>query len=220
MARPRVKPRTRMLLGPGVLAVVASVAWFLLPAPFSHGLILGLLIGPLALVGLVFLLARRVRRRLDARLDPPPLPTASWDYAMELVDLDGEPADLRGAAGSVLVLNFWATQCAPCVAEMPGLQRLRDATADLGVRFALVTREPRDVARRFAQARALDLPIYVLAGEPPACFESRAVPATFVLDRRGRIALRHVGAAAWDAEEVVAFVRDLATAPARMQVGR
>jgi len=220
MAGPGPKPRGRLILLLALVSVVAGVAWVLLPAPFSHGLIVGLLLGPLLLAGAVMILVRSMRARMGARagagLEPPPLPTASWDYVMDLADLDGAPADLRDARGRVLVLNFWSTWCAPCVAEMPALERLRDATADVGVRFAFVTREDPAAVRSFLEKRGLELPVYVASGETPDPFRHRAIPATFVLDRSGTIALRHFGAAAWDAEEVVAWVRMLATAPAGM----
>ena len=67
--------------------------------------------------------------------------------------------------------------------------------------------------REFLAKRDVDVPIYVLEGDVPQCFESRAIPATFVLDKSGKIVLRHLGAAAWDHEGVVGFVRGLALAP-------
>lgn len=217
MGRRRPNPRGRLVLFFVVLAVLAATAWFLLPAPFSHGLILGLLLGPLLIAVVVLLLLRvmqaRVRARANVPLEPPPLPTDAWDYAMELVDLDGTTVDLREAEGRVLVLNFWSTRCAPCLAEMPALVRLRDATADLDVRFALVSHDERAAVERFLERQEIDLPVYLASGEIPEPFRHRAIPATFVLARNGTVALRHFGAAAWDAEEVVGFVRTLATLP-------
>jgi hypothetical protein len=81
------------------------------------------------------------------------------------------------------------------------------------VRFGFVTREEAGVVRPFVEKRGIDLPIYLLKGEPPECFKTRGVPATFVLDRHGSIAMQHVGAAAWDADSIVAFVRGLAAKP-------
>ena len=96
---------------------------------------------------------------------------------------------------------------------MPNLERLRRATSDVEVALACVTQEPVKTVREFLEKRDIDVPIYVLDGDVPECFKSRAIPATFVLDRNGRIVLRHFGAAAWDDEGVVGFVRGLALAP-------
>ena len=209
-----MKRKARRLLVLGVIASVALVAWLLVPGPFGHGVIVGLLAGLGSLLGGVVVLGRIMRRRLKRKLEPPPLPTSSWDYSMELADLVGRPVSFADSAGQVLVLNFWATWCAPCVAEMPSLRRLLDETADLDVQFGFITREDPPLVRRFVEKRGIDLPVYILSGEPPECFKGRAIPATFVLDRAGTIALRHFGAARWDAENVVAFVRGLAATPA------
>jgi thiol-disulfide isomerase/thioredoxin len=133
---------------------------------------------------------------------------------MEGKTLDGEVVAFSRFSDKVLVLNFWATWCAPCIAEMPSLARLREKTAGLPVHVACITREDREVVRTFLERRELNTPIYLLRGEAPACFDSRAVPATYIISRGGLIAFRHIGAAAWDAESVVAFVRGLAVAPA------
>ena len=121
---------------------------------------------------------------------------------------------LSDSNGKVLVLNFWATWCARCVAELPSLQRLRAKTTDLDVRFGFISTEDLPVVQRFVEKKDIDLPVYVLSGETPDCFKSRAIPVTFVMDKAGMIVLRHLGAAQWDAESVVTFVRGLAVTPA------
>jgi len=208
-----MKHKTKLQLVLGLIGITALVAWFLVPSAFAHGVIVGLFAGFGALLAGLLLLRRVTKKRLTARLQPPPLPTNSWDYSMELTALDGRAVNLSDSAGKVLVLNFWATWCAPCVVEIPSLLRLLSATADLDVRFAFITRENPAVVLRFVEKQGINMPIYVLAGEPPECFRGRAIPATFVLDKTGLIAMRHFGAAKWDAESVVAFVRGLAATP-------
>ena len=201
---------------PGVVLVASIVVWLAFPSPFVHGLVIGALAGFvvwLAVVAGAILFFKRLRERAEAGLRPPPLPSSSWDYAMEAETLDGEVVPFSKFQGRVLILNFWATWCAPCLAEIPSLERLRGLSADLDVEMACVTRESREVVEKFLAKRKLDVPIYFLRGETPAVFGSRGIPATFILDRTGQIALRHVGAAQWDDERVVAFVRGLAAKP-------
>ena len=207
------KTKARFVLAAVVAALV--VAWLIVPGPFGHGVIVGVLVAIGSCLGALVVFGKIMKKRMTGGLKPPPLPTGTWDYAMELRDLDGATVSFAQSAGKVIVLNFWATWCAPCVAEMPSLARLRDETADLDVQFGFITREEAPVVRQFIEKRGIDLPIYVLAGEPPECFTGRAIPATFVLDKAGMIAMRHFGAAAWDADSVVAFVRGLAAKPAR-----
>lgn len=193
--------------------IVLLLLWFLIPVPFVRGLIIGIVLTLGLIVGGGVLVSKRIKKRFGSDLRPPPLPTRSWDYSMELSDLSGSPVDSSEFSGRVLVLNIWATWCAPCVAELPSLQRLQDQTSELDVAFALVTREPSDVVKKFVEGRGIELPVYLLAGEPPECFQSRAIPATFILDKAGTITMRHFGAAKWDDSSVVSFVRGLASAP-------
>jgi thiol-disulfide isomerase/thioredoxin len=193
--------------------VCGLIVGAILGGPFLRGVVVGLLGTFVTLGGLLAVVTRRAGSGLESRLRPPTLPTGRWDYVMDATDLNGAPVEFAGFAGEVLVVNFWATWCAPCIAEMPALERLHKATAGLGVRFACVTREPGEVVRAFTQKKGMTLPVLLMAREPPACFRSRAIPATFVLDRRGHIVLRHFGAAAWDDGAVVDFVRGLAVTP-------
>ena len=196
-----------------VIAAIAVVGWLVNPTPFAHGVIIGFLATLGSLLAGIVVLTLVMRKRRGSGLQPPPLPVGSWDYAMALTDLDGAPVTPSQWSGKVLVLNFWATWCAPCLREMPSLQRLLEKTADLDVQFGFITREEPAVVRPFVAKRGLELPIYVLEGEPPACFKTRGIPATFVVGRSGDIAMQHVGAAAWDADSIVAFIRGLAAKP-------
>jgi hypothetical protein len=96
---------------------------------------------------------------------------------------------------------------------MPSLVRLREALDGVDVGFACVTTEAPEKVRAFMERRGFDLPVYTVEGALPDLFSSRAIPATFVLDREGRIAFRHFGAAAWDDPSVVGFVGNLARVP-------
>jgi thiol-disulfide isomerase/thioredoxin len=210
MARKLRERRVRPGYIPIVLGITAVIVWVLVPVPFVRGVVVGAVLVLGALMGGGVLVARRMRRKISHHLKPPPLPMVQWDFDMSAEDIEGNRVDFVDFSGQVLILNFWATWCGPCIAEMPSLERLREATSDVEVALACVTQEPVKTVREFLEKRDIDVPIYVLDGDVPECFKSRAIPATFVLDRNGRIVLRHFGAAGWDDEGVVGFVRGLA----------
>jgi len=200
----------------GILAVAFAAAvgiWALFPSPLVHGIIVGIFggLGSIVLVFAIFM--RRLKGRMKMNLAPPPLPSGSWDYSIELEDLAGNQIAGAEFKGQVLILNFWATWCAPCVAEMPSLLRLHEAAADLGVNMVCITKEPSEVVSSFVEKKGMTAPIYLLSGDPPEQFKSRSVPVTYILDKNGMIALRHTGAANWSDESVVNFVRGLAAVP-------
>jgi len=209
-----VKGRVRVVQAIAIALVLGLIATAVRAGPFGRGLAIGVLGGLGVAVGLVVFFSRFVAKRVQGDLKAPPVPSGTWDYAMEATSLEGARVVFDEFRGEVLVLNFWATWCGPCIREMPSLAGLRQRTADLGVRFACVTREKEaDKVRAFAGKHGITLPVYLIEGEPPETFRTRGIPATFILDRVGTIAMRHIGAARWDADSVVNFVRGLAATP-------
>ena len=140
-------------------------------------------------------------------------------------DGTGKRLNVAAFRGKVLVLHFWGTWCPPCRREMPELQRLQAAMADRrDVAFVLLqVREPYAVARRWAQAQGLQLPLFDSgsAGEDDAFLRlagggkladreiARSFPTTYVIDKRGLVIFSQVGPlAAWPAYE--GLLRDAA----------
>ena len=112
--------------------------------------------------------------------------------------------------GRVLFVNFWATWCAPCVKEMPTIAALAEAMKDTEVAFLLISidEELRDF-KRFVKDQGLEHLAYLRDWEPgTSSFEGGMVPATFVVDKRGRIVYRHHGAANWNTESIRRFLRE------------
>ena len=114
----------------------------------------------------------------------------------------GETVRLADLKGRPVLINFWATWCAPCVSEMPALDALaaeRDGTP-LVIMAISEDRKGESVVAPFIQRLGLGkLPIY-LDPETKAlhAFESDALPTTVLIDRRGREVGRLLGAASWD----------------------
>jgi cytochrome c biogenesis protein CcmG, thiol:disulfide interchange protein DsbE len=112
--------------------------------------------------------------------------------ALDTVDLAGQPWNLAGVRGKVVVVNFWASWCEPCVAELPVLQRLaaRDGVAVVGVNY----KEGLDAISRFQSGHPIPYP--VLRDRTGALFKAWSpgvMPATILLDRHGRARWRTVG---------------------------
>ena len=114
--------------------------------------------------------------------------------------LDGQQLSSAGLAGDVLVVNVWASWCAPCRSEAPSLERLSKEFADQGVSFiGLNTRDSDTSARSFVERFGITYPNVVdrdgvlqlgfRESLPP-----RAIPSTLVIDRSGRVAARVLGA--------------------------
>lgn len=113
--------------------------------------------------------------------------------------LSGQQFALSEYRGDVVVLNVWASWCAPCRSEAPGLAQVSRQTADQGVQFVgLVTRDSEASARAFVERFGLDYP-QVLDADGALQLQFRdnlppqAIPSTLVIDQEGRVAARVLG---------------------------
>ncbi|TMU50616.1 TlpA family protein disulfide reductase [Flagellimonas algicola] len=122
------------------------------------------------------------------------------NYQWKLVHLDGSQFNFEDTQGKVVLVNFWATWCPPCVAELPSMDRLHNAYKDKVI-FAFVANDDKEKVQSFLVKREFDLPVYFEASRTPDLLVSRSIPATYILDKSGAIVVREIGAAQWDSEE-------------------
>jgi len=119
------------------------------------------------------------------------------EYNMPLITLAGERTSLREFEGKTIFLNFWATWCPPCIAEMPNIQKLYDdfEHSDSVVFVMLSLDEDHDKARAFLERKEFTMPVYFLAGRQPGVYNSTVVPTTYVISPDGFIVTEKRGMA-------------------------
>jgi len=118
--------------------------------------------------------------------------------ALSLPDASGREQALNQWKGKVLVVNFWATWCAPCREEMPGFVQAQREFGERGLQFVGIAVDEPDKAERFAKELSLNYPILIGgygAIELSKTLGNRvvALPFTIVVDRQGRVALTQLG---------------------------
>ena len=109
---------------------------------------------------------------------------------LTLKDLDGRTVRLSDYRGKVVLINFWATWCPPCRAEMPDLVRLQREHRNEGLQIIGITYPPERKARvkRFARSVKVNYPIVLGTRELKARFSSdETLPITVVIDRDGKV---------------------------------
>lgn len=126
-------------------------------------------------------------------------------------NLQGEPVRLADFRGRVLLLNFWATWCPPCRAEMPTLQALPEwFGADQVAVLALNYQEAGRTVRRFLEAGALNLPVALDAtGDITRAWGVRAFPTTVLIDRQGQARQVVQGEVDWASPVAIGWVERL-----------
>lgn len=137
-------------------------------------------------------------------------------YDLELETLGGEPVHMESFRGRTIFLNLWATWCAPCLAEMPYIQKLYEDVGDEGIEFiAIATDDDPDLARRFIEDKEYTFPVYRVVGSMPALYRSPTLPTTWVISPEGKLATVHAGMANYNTKGFKRFIRSLSPVESR-----
>ncbi len=130
--------------------------------------------------------------------------TASYDF--KLTDQEGQRLDFEEFRGKTVFLNFWATWCAPCIAEMPDIQNLYDKAGDK-VEFVMISVDnTADKTWKFVDKNGFDFPVYRMSSLIPKVFERQVIPTTYVISPEGKIVAERHGMAKYDTDEFREFL--------------
>jgi len=109
-------------------------------------------------------------------------------YNWNLQGVNVPDYDFNESKGKVVLINFWATWCTPCVAEMPSLEELYKDYGDK-VKFVLVTSDIPETVLPFMKNKGFTLPIYNQLSNNPKEFNTSTIPRTFLLNKKGQIVI-------------------------------
>ena len=129
----------------------------------------------------------------------------------QLSGLDGPTLQLSAYRGRVVVVNFWATWCPPCVEEMPSLNRFTERFGPKGVAvLAVSVDEDEQALRSFAAKYQLKMAILRDPGRKvSASYHTFQYPETYILDRQGRLVQKVIGGYDWDSPQLASFFEGL-----------
>ncbi|MBT8278014.1 MAG: TlpA family protein disulfide reductase [Bacteroidia bacterium] len=118
-----------------------------------------------------------------------------------LMGLNGDQINFKSLEGEVIFLNFWATWCPPCIAEMESIQSLYD-DYNTKVRFVLISNEPSEVVTAFFEKEGYDMEVYSPLSEYPEDLNVRSIPRTYIIDKQGKVVIDKSGAANWNSNAI------------------
>jgi thiol-disulfide isomerase/thioredoxin len=120
-------------------------------------------------------------------------------------DIDGKKVSLSQFKGKVIILDFWATWCVPCKAEIPGFIELQKKYGDRGLQIiGLSVDDSMPTAKKYAAEMKINYPVLLAEGKEDvlqAYDPIPSIPVSVVIDREGKIVSRHVGIASMDVFE-------------------
>lgn len=131
------------------------------------------------------------------------------DLSMSLINSKGESLEMEDLKGKVIFLNIWATWCPPCVAEMPGINKLYNDIDKDKVAFVLLSVDQDfQKAVDYNNKKGYDFEVYDTTTGIPDMFLSQSIPTTYVINSRGELVLTHMGMGDYDTDDFRQFLID------------
>ena len=138
-------------------------------------------------------------------------PNVATTPALALEDLGGNSHTLADYRGQVVLVNFWASWCSPCLVEMPGIQRLKQAMADTPFAILAVnSKESKSVIWRFRNLLRVNFTLLMdTDGAVTKDWDVQIYPTSYLIGPDGDIRFVAYGAMDWDSEEVMQVIDEL-----------
>ncbi|MGH9785225.1 MAG: TlpA family protein disulfide reductase [Terriglobia bacterium] len=169
--------------------------------------------GKLTLVGLVtlFVLACLYVLRNSGQFSAPALGETVPNFTLR--SEDGQVVALGDFRGKIVLLNFWATWCPPCIEEMPSLNRLAEQNADKGLQIIGVSvDENADAYQEFLSRNKISfLTVRDASRGTSDRYGTFKLPESYVVSREGRLLRKVIGAADWTSQEMLTYFEGLLT---------
>lgn len=127
--------------------------------------------------------------------------TKVTDYNWNLKGVNTNDYDFENAKNKVVFLNYWATWCPPCRAEMPSIQKLYNDYNDK-ITFLFISNENASTVAEFLKQNNYTLPSYNQLTKSPNAFSVSSIPATYIINKKGEVVVHTIGSANWNSEKI------------------
>jgi len=123
---------------------------------------------------------------------------------------DGELISTENLKGKIVFINFWATWCPPCLAEMPSIQNLYNRFKnDKRIVFIMADVDHKlKESTSFLSKRSIDLPVYEPHSLPGNALYDGTLPTTLIIDKEGMVLLHHSGIGRYDTPSIIKLLED------------
>ncbi len=122
-------------------------------------------------------------------------------YDWQLIDMQGNTINVNSLEDKVIIVNFWATWCPPCIAEMPAFQNLYNDYQNK-VEFLFVANDDESKVRKFITDKNYTFPVYFAKTKRLEELQSNSLPTTYIISKKGEIVVDKTGAADWNSKKI------------------
>ena len=166
----------------------------------------------LIVVGVGIIVLLQLKDSLFNPSEKPPLGKGVSAPNFSLPDLEGKTVSLTDFKGKVVLLNIWATWCAPCVAEMPSMEKLYQELKgeDFELLAISVDEEGAEAVKPFMEKHKLSFPVLLdTKGEIKNLYQATGVPESFIIDKNGMIVEKIIGPRDWADSVAIRYFRNI-----------
>lgn len=132
------------------------------------------------------------------------------DFNLNLVNSKGERVTMEQYRGKVIFINFWATWCPPCVAEMPGINDMYNDIDKDKIEVLMVSFDQKfEKAVQYKNKNNFDFEVYAPTAAIPQMYDSQSIPTTFIINSKGELIFTHKGMADYNRQDFKEFLKTL-----------
>lgn len=127
---------------------------------------------------------------------------------LELVDIDGQIIDLKQFEGKTIFINFFATWCGPCHAEMPDLENMRRQLGNEDFVFIAISDESPQLIQNFKNKHQSGF-LFAQSKKNREELGVHTIPTSYIVDKNGNVTYKNIGVEDWDSAEMLKTIRQL-----------
>lgn len=132
------------------------------------------------------------------------------DFNLHLVNSKGERVSMEQFRGKVIFINFWATWCPPCVAEMPSINKMYNSIDTDKIEVLMVSVDQKfEKAIKYRDKNKFNFEVYAPVAAIPAMYETNSIPTTYIINSKGELIFTHYGMADYNRQDFKDFLKAL-----------
>ncbi len=148
--------------------------------------------------------------QIEESSEPNEIAATQADFSLNLVNSKGERVSMEKYRGKVIFINFWATWCPPCVAEMPGINKMYNDIDKDKIEVLMVSFDQKfEKAIQYKNKNVFDFEVYAPAAAIPQMYDSPSIPTTFIINSKGELVFTHKGMADYNRADFKEFLKSL-----------